>query len=324
MSTNLSHADLQQAAAMLQRGGLVAFPTETVYGLGADAANGQAVARIFAVKGRPADHPLIVHISDADQMTRWAREIPEAARILAAAFWPGPLTIILPRSSLALDAVTGGLDTIALRVPGHPLALELLQTFGGGVAAPSANRYGRVSPTTAAHVREELGSTVDLILDGGPCRVGLESTIVDLACGMPCVVRPGAVTEQMLSRALHVPVRTVQDVGARCPGQKPSHYAPRARVRLVACGGDAVRESKAVRSQGLRVGVLASQRPDGLPEDVVWLELGGDLDAQARRLYRHLRQADHLGLADLVVVLPAGDGLGQAIVDRLRRAAGPR
>src|SRR5688500_12546066 len=189
---------LDRAVEMLRAGGIIALPTETVYGLGADADNEAAVRKVFAAKGRPADHPVIVHLASGAQIDQWATDIPPAARTLADAFWPGPLTIILKRSPRALDVVTGGLDTVGLRVPSHPVAQHLLTRFGGAIAAPSANRFGRVSPTTAEHVRQEFGSAVDLILDGGDCQVGLESTIVDLSSGASAILRPGFVTAEQI------------------------------------------------------------------------------------------------------------------------------
>jgi L-threonylcarbamoyladenylate synthase len=324
MKGRIAEADIERAVRILRDGGLVAFPTETVYGLGADAANPEAVHRIFSAKGRPADHPLIVHIPEAGQMQEWAREIPEEARTLASLHWPGPLTIVLPRSEHAPDVVTGGLDTIALRVPGHPLALALLDAFGRGLAAPSANRHGRVSPTTAEHVREELGDAVEMILDGGPCGIGLESTIVDLSSGSPRVLRPGAVTAAMLGRDLGEPVPVVEEADVRAPGQMPSHYAPRARVLLAESAREAIREAEHARKAGLKAGVLSAEVLDGLPGSVVLFELPEDLDEQARQLYDRLRHADRLGLDVLVVVPPPGRGIGDAIRDRLRRAAGPR
>jgi L-threonylcarbamoyladenylate synthase len=313
--------NIQRAVTLLHSDGLVAFPTETVYGLGADARNPQAVARIFSTKGRPADHPLIVHLADASQLGAWAQHIPHAAWQLADAFWPGPLTLVLPRAPHVLDAVTGGLDTVALRMPDHPLALALLRAFGGGIAAPSANRYGRVSPTAAAHVREELGDAVDMVLDGGSCPVGIESTIVDLSSTTIRILRPGAITESAMRRVLGTPVISTAVGGVRAPGRKPSHYAPRARV-VLAVGEEAAAEAGRWRACGYRVGLLASHRPPGLPADVAWLDFGEDVPAQARKLYQALRQADHLGLQMLVAVMPADAGLGHALRDRLRRAAG--
>ncbi|MEO6264933.1 MAG: L-threonylcarbamoyladenylate synthase [Luteimonas sp.] len=316
-----SSPGVDQAAAVLRAGGLVAFPTETVYGLGADASNPEAVARIFSVKGRPADHPLIVHLADAGQLTGWAQDVPGVAWQLAEAFWPGPLTLVLPRQAGVPDAVTGGLDTVALRVPGHRVALALLAAFGGGVAAPSANRYGRVSPTSAEDVREELGDTVDLVLDGGRCPIGIESTIVDLSSATPRILRPGKITERALRRVLGSLVITASSTPVRCPGGKPSHYAPRARV-ILASREDAEQRVEEWHRRGQRVGLLASHRPIALPENVTWLRLTGGVEEQAHELYHRLRQADHLGLQVLVAVLPPDVGLGHALRDRLRRAAG--
>ncbi len=312
---------VDEAAAVLRAGGLVAFPTETVYGLGADARNPQAVARIFAAKGRPADHPLIVHLPDTGQLAGWARDIPDTAWRLAEAFWPGPLTLVLPRLAGVSDAVTGGLDTVALRVPGHPVALALLAAFGGGIAAPSANRYGRVSPTSAEDVHEELGDSVDLVLDGGRCPIGIESTIVDLSSAAPRILRPGAVTQRALHRVLGRPVTWSSSTSVRCPGNTPSHYAPRARV-ILASRDDAARHVQYWHERCQRVGLLASRWPPGLPDNVTWLRCTGNIRAQAHDMYQHLRQADHLGLQVLVAVMPPDLGLGHALRDRLRRAAG--
>jgi tRNA threonylcarbamoyl adenosine modification protein (Sua5/YciO/YrdC/YwlC family) len=220
--------EVVRAAALLRAGELVAFPTETVYGLGADASNPGAIARIFAAKGRPADHPLIVHLPDAGQLERWAVDIPEAAHGLAAAFWPGPLTLILRRHPSVSDAITGGQDTVGLRVPNHPLALQLLREFGGGVAAPSANRFGRISPTTAAHVRDELGAAVSMILDGGPCAVGIESTILDLSAGRARILRPGMLDAAAIAAVLGYPpawARSGVRRGFRVPS-KPTMRRP--------------------------------------------------------------------------------------------------
>jgi len=208
---------IEKAAALLRQGELVAFPTETVYGLGADASNPEAVAKIFAAKGRPADHPLIVHIPGVEHLDRWAREIPETAFASAKAFWPGPLTLILKRQPNVPDAVTGGQDTVGIRVPGHPLALELLKAFDGGVAAPSANRFGHVSPTTAQHVHDELGSAVAMVLDGGPCRVGIESTIVNLTGPQSRILRPGMISAADLGRVLGRMPGTCGQDGDRAP-----------------------------------------------------------------------------------------------------------
>lgn len=317
----MNQLSINQAAAMLHAGGLVAFPTETVYGLGADARNPEAVSRIFAVKGRPADHPLIVHLADAGQLIQWAQKIPEAAWQLAQAFWPGPLTLILPRLPSVPNAVTGGLDTVALRVPDHPVALALLTAFGGGIAAPSANRYGRVSPTSAQDVQEELSDCVDLIIDGGRCPIGIESTIVDLSTTTPRILRPGKIAQQELYRVLGSSVATPSNTPIRYPGDKPSHYAPRARV-ILASWDDVHQRVEEWRVRGQRVGLLASRLPNGLPENVTWLRLAKGVEKQAYELYHSLRQADHLGLQVLVAVMPEDEGIGHAVRDRLRRAAG--
>jgi L-threonylcarbamoyladenylate synthase len=313
--------ELDRGAAALAAGSLVAFPTETVYGLGADAANAAAVARIFTVKGRPAGHPLIVHLATAGQLGEWAAAVPPAARLLADAFWPGPLTMILPRGGRVADAVTGGRATVGLRVPDHPVARALLGRFGGGVAAPSANRFGHVSPTTADHVRADLGAAVDVILDGGPCTVGVESTIVDLTGPRPEVLRSGAVSAPRLAEVIGDDV-DVHDGGgeARAPGMLAAHYAPAARVEVVSDAG-VVARAAALRDEGHAVGVLAP-RALPLPDGVLELEPAGEADEYARVLYARLRQADRLGL-DVVLAVPPGgsSGTAVAVADRLARAA---
>ena len=312
-------ATLARATQVLRAGGLVAFPTETVYGLGAAARDPRAVAKIFAAKGRPADHPLIVHLPSADLLPQWAAHVPDAAWRLAEAFWPGPLTLVLRRAPGVPDAVTGGLDTVGLRVPRHPVALALLQAFGDGVAAPSANRYGRVSPTLAAHVREELGDRVDLVLEGGRCDVGIESTIVDLSGDAPVLLRPGAVSHAMLEGALGTTVRLAGEGATPAPGRKPSHYAPRARV-LIAGEAEAVSLARCFRAGGARVGLLSTTAP--VEPGIDWLGLPADPATQAQLLYQRLRDADALGLDVLVAVPPTGTGIAAALADRLRRAAG--
>lgn len=248
--------EIRRAAELLRAGGLVAFPTETVYGLGADASNPKALARLYAVKGRPADHPVIVHFASAGQAFAWAREIPQAARQLAARFWPGPLTLILKRSKLAQDFVTGGEDTVGLRVPSHPVAQELLSAFGSGVAAPSANRFGLVSPTTAAHVREDLGADADLVLEGGASEVGIESTIVDLSGAGAVLLRPGGISRQQLEEV--VPLGESEATAPRHPGGLERHYAPRTPARLVPTHD----LDKQISMMKDRVAVLAFSRPD--------------------------------------------------------------
>jgi L-threonylcarbamoyladenylate synthase len=331
--------DIAAAVDVLRQGGLVAFPTETVYGLGADATNPAGVGRIFTVKGRPRNHPVIVHVSEATAIKGWAADVPPDAWALAEAFWPGPLTLILPRADHVPDIVTGGASTVGLRVPDQPLALELLDAFGGGIAAPSANRFGRVSPTTAAHVRADLGTDVDLILDGGACTVGVESTIVDLSWGGPRVLRLGGLSVEALSHVLghslvvsavaagevsgFVPVALDAEAAAEpvpAPGTLPSHYAPEARVEVVAA--DAVAErAAALLGEGSRVGLLAPRRIPGLPDGLDALPPAGGPQAYAKCLYQRLREADRRGLDVLLAVPPPPTGIGAAVLDRLRRAA---
>jgi L-threonylcarbamoyladenylate synthase len=313
---------LNRAVEILRHGGVIALPTETVYGLAANAEDELAVRRIFAIKGRPATHPLIVHLAAADALPGWAHPIPEEAWRLAGAFWPGPLTLVLPRTPRATDAVTGGQDTVALRVPSHPLALAVLRELGGGLAAPSANRFGRVSPTSAEHVRQDLGDEVDLLLDGGPCTVGVESTIVDLSSGEPSILRSGGLPAEELERVLGrpVPVRTASSV--RVSGSLASHYAPRVGVVLVE-PSEAVARAEALRVQGLQVGVLGPARLP-LPRDLLRFDIPEDPAGAARMLYLRLREADMAGLDVLIACLPPAQGLGVAVRDRLSRAAAPR
>jgi L-threonylcarbamoyladenylate synthase len=312
---------MADAAANLLAGGLVAFPTETVYGLGADACNAEAVARIYAVKGRPVDHPLIVHIASMDGLGDWADDVPGYAISLARDFWPGPMTLVVKRSSLAADFVTGGQDTVGVRVPNHPVALGLLEAFeragGKGVAAPSANRFGNVSPTTAQAVSDELHDYLadgDLILDGGACDVGVESTIIDCTGDAPKILRPGAIIEQMItdSTGLAVARQTSDDAVTdsnvfRVSGSLEAHYAPAATVVL---------DQSPVAGQGFiaMAGVVAT-------EGVVRLAVPTTHDEFAQVLYSALRAADQLGLETVVVMQPVGDGIAIAIRDRLKRAA---
>ncbi len=311
---------LAAAVAVLRSGGLVAFPTETVYGLGADAANPDAVRRLFAVKGRPADHPVIVHLPGAEALDEWAASVPESARALTDAFWPGPLTVILRRSARVPDAVTGGRDTVGLRVPDEPLALALLRTFGGGIAAPSANRFGRVSPTCAADVTSDLGDDVDLVLDGGPCRVGVESTIVDCTAEPPVIARVGGIPREAIECVLGARAEVMDRGAVAAPGTLVAHYAPRARVQLVAVE-EIAPVATALLASDRHVGLLALAAPPGLPEGLTILDAPADVDEYAHVLYARLREADARGLDDLLVVTPPEQGLGAAVTDRLRRAA---
>jgi len=320
----VTRSSLHEAVAILKRGGLVAFPTETVYGLGADASNPAAVARLYRVKGRPADHPVIIHLGDAGQLARWARDIPESATQLAARFWPGPLTLVLERAAGVGDYLTGGQDTVGLRVPGHPIALELLRQFGGGddgrrligVAAPSANKFGRISPTTAEHVRNDLGDEVDLILDGGPCEIGIESTIVDLSRGRPVLLRPGRIGAEEIEAALRV-ARAPRDRSApRAPGTLESHYAPQHPLRLI----PSAQWDGALRTAPLARGVLSFRPRPPSDASAMWIEAPSDPAGYARGLYASLRALDASGCDEILVEEPPASAEWAAVRDRLTRA----
>jgi L-threonylcarbamoyladenylate synthase len=309
---------MASAAKHLIAGDLVAFPTETVYGLGADASNSAAVARIYSVKGRPNDHPLIVHVSSMDRMGDWASEVPEYAIALAREFWPGPMTLVLKRSELAGDFVTGGQETVGVRVPDHVVALALLEAFekagGKGVAAPSANRFGHVSPTTAAAVLEELAdylSKDDLVLDGGACAVGVESTIIDCTGLLPRVLRPGAISTAMIEEVTGLKAVSVDGADViRVSGSLENHYAPAAKVLL--CEVPIVGQ-----------GFIAHKNIE-TPQGVIRLASPGDDEEFAQILYSALRAADAQALSEVVVIQPIGMGIGVAIRDRLSRAANGR
>lgn len=298
-----------EAVARLHAGEAIGLPTETVYGLAADAADPEAVARVFALKGRPAAHPLILHLADASWLPRYARAIPEAAQRLAAAFWPGPLTLILPRHPSVLDVVTGGQDTVGLRAPAHPLAQQVLRAFGAALAAPSANRFGRISPTCAAHVRAEFGDAVPLVLDGGDCALGIESTIVDLSTASPRILRPGSITRAQIEAVLGPLREPAPGASPRVSGSLAAHYAPRTplvvrpRARLHAAPGTLV---------------LAL---DALPTGAAGLALPAEAAAYARGLYAALRTLDAQGGARIEVESPPYEPSWDAVHDRLRRAA---
>jgi len=316
-------ARIAQAVEVLKRGGLVAVPTETVYGLAADAANESAVRAVFAAKGRPADHPVIVHVADASAIDAWAREVPDSARALAAAFWPGPLTLVLKRSPRALDVVTGGQDTVGLRCPAHPWAHALLQAFGGALAAPSANRFGGLSPTTAEHVRADLGEkptgALDLILDGGACPVGIESTIVDLSGAQPTLLRPGSITRLALEQVLGTPVAEPGGDAPRAPGRLERHYAPRTPLEVVPVDRLGSRLAALFH---LRVAVLAPAAVLATlrAAPAVQLHASEGAEAYARELYASLHELDQAGAERIVVSAPPAGPEWTAIHDRLRRA----
>lgn len=320
--SNCSVDILNSAAQSLRNGSLVAFPTETVYGLGADAANEKAVARIYDVKGRPADHPLIIHISDIKYLEQWISDIPEFAITLARNFWPGPMTLILKRSELAKNFVTGNQETVGIRIPDNRLALGLLEEFhnlgGTGIAAPSANRFGQVSPTTAEAVQEELGeflSNTDLVLDGGPSEVGLESTIIDCTGEMPRILRPGAITIEMIEDVTELKVFNSSDKSSRdfkqgdirVSGSLENHYSPKAKVFL---------DKKPMTGSGF-IALESTETPDG----VVRLASPKSIEEFARDLYSALREGDHLNLEAIYISQPPGNGLAIAIRDRLSRSA---
>ena len=314
--SNCTAAALTDAATTLLSGNLVAFPTETVYGLGADASNKDAVARVYAVKGRPADHPLIVHISTAAQLDKWASDIPEYAIKLARAFWPGPMTLILPRTELAKDFITGGQNNVGIRVPSHTVALALLKAFedqgGSGVAAPSANRFGKVSPTTAQAVTDELSNYLkpdDLILDGGSSEVGVESTIIDCTNEAPVIIRPGAVTIEMIEELLSIklPTFNTQSNQIKASGLLESHYAPTAKILLT---------GEPIAGDGLIALSSVSTQPG-----VVRVASPASNEEFAKILYEAFRLADRMGLSRVFVIPPTGDGIAVAINDRLAKSA---
>jgi L-threonylcarbamoyladenylate synthase len=314
-----TEAAIARAAALLREGELVAFPTETVYGLGADAGNAQAVRRIFAAKGRPADHPVIVHLPDVSHVEHWASAMPDAARRLAAAFWPGPLTLILPRAAGVHDVVTGGQDSVGLRVPSHPVARALLHAFGAGIAAPSANRFGRISPTRAAHVAGDLAASVALILDGGACEVGIESTIVALTGDVPTLLRPGAIgvneLAQVLGRAPSAPDRTAP----RASGTLASHYAPRTAAILVPADALHAEIDQLVdRDEAVAILARTACRPDDFSG--AWIAAPADAAGYAHDLYANLRTLDAANADVILIETPPADAAWLAVRDRLGRA----
>ena len=306
---------IAHAVSLLRQGRLVAFPTETVYGLGADASNPDAVRAIFAAKGRPADHPVIVHVPDVAHVAYWARAFPEAARRLSDAFWPGPLTLILPRAPSARDDLTGGQDTVGLRVPSHPVARALLQRFaeagGTGIAAPSANRFGRISPTTAQHVADDLRDEVALVLDGGACEVGIESTIVAFGDGAPMLLRPGGIGESELARVLGRPLRAPTADAPRASGSLASHYAPRTHARLATASELETLDPANTAVLARTVDRAASPR---------WIRAPDDPARYAHALYASLRTLDRSGAAAIVIESVPDEPAWQAVRDRLTRA----
>lgn len=322
---------IRAASDLLRVGDIVGMPTETVYGLAADALNPDAVKKIFAAKGRPADHPLIVHLPAADHLPRWAASIPKDAIALARAFWPGPLTLILKRAADVPDEVTGGQDTVGVRVPAHPVALALLQVFDSGIAAPSANRFGRISPTTAAHVQEELGEKVAMVLDGGACEVGIESTILDFSRDEPEILRPGAIKPDDIARVIGRRPRVrgeaapssapvTAQAAPRVSGALAAHYAPRTPVRLLA--SERLLDTAAVLAgEGSRVAVLTHSVENPHDTRLIWQGMPSDAVAYAQELYASLRALDTLDADFILIQSPPEEPAWRAIVDRLQRAA---
>lgn len=315
----ISSADLAAALGALRSGALVAFPTETVYGLGADARNPAAVRRIFALKGRPASHPVIVHLHSRGELSGWVRDVPPAAARLAERYWPGPLTLVLPRAPGVDDSLTGAQDTVAVRVPAHPVARQLLAAFGSGIAAPSANRYGRLSPTRAEHVREEFGGAVPVVLDGGDCLIGLESTIVAFQDNAARLLRPGRITAGQI-RALLGELSIGADAASpRVPGSAAAHYAPATPISLVP-GAELEARCAALAKAGRRVAVLAWRAPQAVLPEVTWIDATAQAQRYGHDLYAHLRALDHRGCERILVQeVPPGDAWA-AIRDRLGRA----
>ncbi len=315
-----TQVEIETAVQTLRDGELVAFPTETVYGLGANAQNPAAVRRVFEVKGRPANHPVIVHLDSPRFLHRWVREVPQSATRLAEVFWPGPLTMVMPRAASVHDVITGGQDTIAIRVPAHPMAQQLLTAFGGGIAAPSANRYGRLSPTRAEHVREEFGDALRVILDGGECQIGLESTIVAFEGAEVRLLRPGAVTVAQIKSVVGE-LLVGADVGSpRVPGSPPTHYAPSTPLTIVAAG-EIDAQADAASTGGRRVAVLAQRLPLRSHKYVTWVNAGRRPETFARDLYSNLRTLDKAGCQRILVqAVPDGERW-DAVRDRLLRAA---
>ncbi|MBY0359282.1 MAG: threonylcarbamoyl-AMP synthase [Candidatus Obscuribacterales bacterium] len=314
---------IQEAASALKEGKLVAFPTETVYGLGADAKNPQALARLYQLKGRPTSHPSIVHISDIEQLSQWCQELPAAALLLAQKFWPGPLTLVLKKAAHVLPELTGGQDTVAIRMPAHETALALLAAFGSGVAAPSANRFGHLSPTSAQAVKDEFGSDLSVVLDGGRCQVGIESTILDLSSNQPMILRPGMIKSDQIALALSelslkLEEKQASSQAPRVPGSLAAHYAPRTALNLVRAEilSDVIAE---LSKQKKKIAVLATQKNIATAQN--WIVASCDSAVYAQDLYHHLRTLDQ-ACADIILVeIPPQTDEWTGINDRLKRAA---
>lgn len=320
----MSLSDIEKGAALLKEGKLVAFPTETVYGLGADASSAEALAALYRVKGRPTDHPVIVHLADLDKLSDWTRKEDLSPLVfkLAEAFWPGPMTLILPKAETVLHACTGGQDSVGIRIPSHPLALELLRQFGGGVAAPSANKFGKLSPTTAAAVKEGLGEEVSLVLDGGPCQVGIESTIISVLDKTPRILRPGMITRENIEDKLGIKVEIAykektQDIKA--PGTLESHYAPDTAVAVVS-NSDLPSLMERLNKEG-KTFVLLAFADFRYDREMGSLYVEKNADNYAQNLYQRLKNLDEEGKQFILVEAPPTDSAWDGVNDRLRRAA---
>ena len=313
---SLSKKDLDHAVHVLKTGRLVALPTETVYGLAADARNEAALKKIFAAKGRPSDHPLIVHIATIDQLSDWAMTIPAYAHKLAEHFWPGPMTLILPKQADVLDLVTGGQTTVGIRIPQHPIAQAVLHAFNGGLAAPSANLFGHISPTSAQHVKQSLGEQVDFILDGGPCAVGIESTIIDCTTPQPRILRPGMITKAMIETATQLTINDEHSCAPRVSGALASHYAPRTPTHLL----NTARLDETLQQTDNSV-VLSRRKPGIRKPGVHWIVMPHDAEAYAHILYEKLHYADQLQCQQLLIEEVPNDPEWQGIQDRLRKAS---
>ena len=315
--------EIERAAGLLRAGELVAFPTETVYGLGADARNADAVRRIFILKGRPAEHPVIVHLADASLLSQWAREVSANAQALADAFWPGPLTLIMPRAATVQDVITGGQDNVGLRVPAHPIAHALLARLlalgSDGIAAPSANRFGRLSATNARHVADEFGNAIALVLDGGASRHGIESTIVDLSTGEPVLLRPGAIGAEAIRRVLGSSLLSARSESPRASGTLASHYSPMTAARLIPA--DELAPALRARTEPLaRIAVLARSVAKPIDFAGAWIATSEKSVAYARDLYANLRTLDAVGADQIWIEAPPEGPDWIAVNDRLRRA----
>lgn len=322
-AVDLITQNIAEACACLKAGGLVAIPTETVYGLGADASNPVALKKVFQVKKRPTTHPLIVHIASINQLSEWALDINDDALHLAKTFWPGPLTLVLKKQQHVLDLVTGGQQTIALRIPRHTETLKLLTLFAGGLAAPSANEFTHLSPTTADAVSDELGHSIDLIFDGGSCELGLESTIIDLSRGRPILLRPGMITLEEIAATLNTPVATMSETKIRVPGQHALHYAPRTKTTLIHANEwpSFIENKKNENTKRHAIAFLTYETPRAIPDCVDVVMMPSESKAYAHKLYHTLRECDQQDYQEIIILNVPHTSPWAAIRDRLQKAS---